>query len=111
MKKNVTKQEQKEQEQDEIDSYDNYEKYNNIINTMYDDTENKQNIKNTNNTEIKKKECHNGQWCEDCKTDNIIEDASHGIFVCKNCGQVVSNLLDIHLEWTQFGDGDKKDNE
>jgi transcription initiation factor TFIIB len=85
-------------DEDEIDSYDNYEKYNNMIDMIYND-----------NKVEKKKDYHNGPWCNDCKTDNIIEDTSHGILVCKNCGQVVSNLLDIQPEWAQFGDGEKKD--
>ena len=84
--------------EDEFDSYDDYEKYNNMIDMMYND-----------NKAEKKKDFHNGPWCDDCQTDNIIEDTSHGILVCKNCGQVVSNLLDIQPEWTQFADGDKKD--
>jgi transcription initiation factor TFIIIB Brf1 subunit/transcription initiation factor TFIIB len=87
-----------EAEEDDFDSYDNYEKYNNMIDMIYSE-----------NKVEKKKDFHNGPWCEDCQTDNIIEDTSHGILVCKNCGQVVSNLLDIQPEWTQFADGDKKD--
>lgn len=87
-----------EVEEDDFDSYDNYEKYNSMIDMMYSE-----------NKVEKKKDFHNGPWCDDCKTDNIIEDTSHGILVCKNCGQVVSNLLDTHPEWKQFTDGDKKD--
>jgi transcription initiation factor TFIIIB Brf1 subunit/transcription initiation factor TFIIB len=87
-----------QEEENEFDSYDNYEKYNQMIDMMYADTE----PKNT-------KEIHNGPWCDDCQNDDIIEDTSHGILVCKNCGQVVSNLLDTQPEWTQFADGDKKE--
>jgi transcription initiation factor TFIIB len=86
-----------EPEEDEFDSYDNYEKYNHMIDMMY--SEKKQ----------EKKPLKHGPWCNDCQTDNIIEDTSHGILVCRNCGQVISNLLDIHPEWTQYADGDKKD--
>jgi transcription initiation factor TFIIB len=90
--------EYEDEEDDEFDSYDNYEKYNNMIDIMYGDT--------IINEEI---DLHNGPWCNDCENDDIIEDTSHGILVCKNCGQVVSNLLDTQPEWTQFADGDKKD--
>lgn len=92
-----------EQEEDnEFDSFDNYEKYNNMIDIMYADT--------NKNEKKEKKEIHGGPWCNDCQNDDIIEDTSHGILVCKNCGQVVSNLLDTQPEWSNFADGDKKDN-
>jgi transcription initiation factor TFIIB len=83
-------------EDNEFDSYENYEKYNNMIDMMYADSNNNDKL-------------HDGPWCDDCQMDDIIEDTSHGILVCKNCGQVVSNLLDTLPEWTQFADGDKKD--
>ena len=47
--------------------------------------------------------------CEDCGSDEIIEDTSHGILVCTNCGQVVSSLMDCGAEWTQYNDDNKKD--
>jgi transcription initiation factor TFIIB len=47
--------------------------------------------------------------CEECGSDNIIEDTSHGILVCTNCGQVVSSLMDCGAEWTQYNDDNKKD--
>jgi len=48
-------------------------------------------------------------FCEECGNDNIIEDTSHGILVCTNCGQVVSSLMDCGAEWTQYNDDNKKD--
>jgi transcription initiation factor TFIIIB Brf1 subunit/transcription initiation factor TFIIB len=83
------------EEQDEFDSYDNYEKYNNMLDMMY--------------SEPNVREVHKVAWCNDCKSDDIIEDSSQGILVCKNCGRVVSNLLDTNPEWTQYADGDKKE--
>ena len=80
----------------DFDSYDNYELYTNMIDMIYGEN---------NETKIK----HNGSWCENCQDDDVIEDTSHGIVVCKNCGQVVSNLLDTNPDWGHFGDGDKKD--
>ena len=47
--------------------------------------------------------------CDDCKSDKIIEDTSHGIMVCTNCGQVISNLMDYGAEWSQYFDDNKKD--
>ncbi len=87
-------------ENEEFDSYDNYEKYNNMIELIYKDE--KEDKKNRNDK-------YKGRWCDNCNNDDIIEDTSQGILVCKNCGLVTSNLLDIQPEWTQFGDGDKKD--
>ena len=87
-----------EQDDNEFDSFDNYEKYNSMIDIIY------------GNSNDKKKEIkHNIFWCEACQNDDTIEDTSHGILVCKNCGQVISNLLDTNPDWHQFGDGDKKD--
>lgn len=47
--------------------------------------------------------------CDECGSDEIIEDTSHGILVCTNCGQVVSSLMDCGAEWTQYNDDNKKD--
>lgn len=82
-------------EQEELDSYDNYEKYSKMVDIIYNDKEEK----------IK----HDSHWCNDCNTDDIIEDLSHGILICKNCGSVVSNMLDTNAEWYQFGDNEKKE--
>lgn len=48
-------------------------------------------------------------FCEECGNDNIIEDTSLGILVCKTCGQVIANLMDCGAEWTQYNDDNKKD--
>lgn len=45
--------------------------------------------------------------CESCGSDEIVEDYSQGIMVCKNCGQVLENILDSFPEWKQFEDDDK----
>ena len=55
-------------------------------------------------TTAKKKIC-----CEDCGGEDIIEDTSLGILVCKSCGQVIANLMDCGAEWTQYNDDNKKD--
>lgn len=82
----------------DFDSFENYEKYNNMIDMIYE-----------NNDEKKKEIKHNIFWCESCQNDDTIEDTAHGILVCKNCGKVISNLLDTNPDWYQMGDGDKKE--
>lgn len=71
-------------------------------------------IDNLNNykkdVEKKNKESNRKKmFCEDCSSDDIIEDTSQGILVCKNCGQVISMLVDVGAEWTQYADDHKKD--
>jgi len=63
-------------------------------------------INNINDKIIKKKK---KIYCESCNNDDIIEDTSHGILVCKSCGQVIENLMDLGAEWTQYNDDNKKD--
>ncbi len=66
------------------------------------------------NDEIKvnKKQCQNkNNICSNCNSiDNIIEDFSSGIVVCKNCGQVLDNIIDSNPEWRSFEDDNKPDN-
>ncbi|AYV78736.1 MAG: transcription initiation factor IIB [Edafosvirus sp.] len=46
--------------------------------------------------------------CPNCNTaDNIIDDSSAGISVCKKCGQVIGSLMDSNPEWRQFDDDTK----
>jgi transcription initiation factor TFIIB len=48
--------------------------------------------------------------CTTCDSkDNIIEDFSLGIVVCKNCGQVLDNIIDSNPEWRSFEDDNKGD--
>jgi len=79
-----------------------YEKYNNLIDSMYKDEN--EIIEIDTNKKNKKR-----IYCNDCQSDDIVEDTSHGIIVCKNCGQILSNLLDSNPEWTQYNDDNKKD--
>lgn len=79
-----------------------YEKYNNLIDSMYKDEN--EIIEIDKNKKNKKR-----IYCNDCQSDDIVEDTSHGIIVCKNCGQILSNLLDSNPEWTQYNDDNKKD--
>ena len=82
----------------EFDSLDleDYEKYNILMDSIYE---------NEDNLNIKKKRL----YCYSCNNDNLVEDTSQGIIVCKECGQVISNLLDSNPEWTQYNDDNKKD--
>lgn len=68
---------------------------------------------NKNNNKIFKNKKKNKKnkiiQCEECGDDNIIEDTSLGILVCRNCGQVASGLIDSGAEWSQYNDDNKKD--
>jgi transcription initiation factor TFIIIB Brf1 subunit/transcription initiation factor TFIIB len=49
--------------------------------------------------------------CQNCdNADNIIEDFSLGIIVCKKCGQVLDNIIDSNPEWRSFEDDTKGNN-
>ncbi len=72
----------------------------------YDNNSNNSNNNNINNTKKKNKK---KIFCESCNNDDLVEDTSHGILVCKTCGQVVANLMDSGAEWTQYNDDNKKD--
>lgn len=82
---------------DNIDLQD-YDKYSKLMESMY--------IEDIiiDNKKIKKK-----AYCDDCNSDDIVQDTAQGILVCKSCGQVVANLMDSGAEWTQYNDDNKKD--
>ena len=105
---------------DDIYNDDVIKKINLAPNDMVNDTTNNFNIdyndyiknNNKNNDKIYGHKNYNNKkriLCEECESDNIIEDTSHGIMVCTNCGQVVSSLMDCGAEWTQYNDDNKKD--
>jgi transcription initiation factor TFIIB len=87
--------------------------YNNNFNIEYNDyiTNNTKTNNINKNKNIKNKNIKNKKkiFCDECNSDNIIEDTSHGILVCANCGQVISSLMDCGAEWTQYNDDNKKD--
>lgn len=82
----------------EFDSFDleDYKKYNNLMELIYED----------DSKFINK---NKRLYCYNCNNDDLVEDTSHGIIVCRECGQVLSNLLDSNPEWTQYNDDNKKD--
>ena len=52
---------------------------------------------------------NSNNFCSECKTsDNIVEDNTQGIMVCKSCGNVVANIMDENPEWRQYGGDDSK---
>ena len=51
----------------------------------------------------------NTLWCDNCNNNDIIEDTSLGIYVCKTCGIVLNTILDSNPEWRQYDDDNKKD--
>ena len=92
--KSSTKNKTKDEDNNE---YQDYDKYTKLMDSIYEEEDEK--IKKN-----KKK-----AYCEDCNSDDIVEDTSQGILVCKGCGQVVANLMDSGAEWTQYNDDNKKD--
>lgn len=103
------------------DNY-NIEDYEKMIESMYNDNpidnndsnsdDNKyenNNNRNMNGYYEKKVNKKKKIFCESCNNDDLVEDTSHGILVCKSCGQVVANLMDSGAEWTQYNDDNKKD--
>jgi transcription initiation factor TFIIB len=70
-------------------------------------------LDNESNEETKVNNKHtqsNISKCTNCDSkDNIIEDFSLGIVVCKNCGQVLDNIIDSNPEWRSFEDDNKGD--
>jgi transcription initiation factor TFIIB len=114
-------------EDDESNNY-NIQDYEKMMESIYNDNS-IDNIDNSNsddsNTDDNKYEqsCNknmNGYYekkinnkkkksCESCNNDDLVEDTSQGILVCKTCGQVVANLMDCGAEWTQYNDDNKKD--
>jgi transcription initiation factor TFIIB len=60
---------------------------------------------------VNKKQSQNkNNMCSNCNSnENIIEDFSLGIVVCKNCGQVLDSIIDANPEWRSFEDDNKGD--
>ncbi len=80
-------------------------------NIDFDDLESDTNIE----TKVNRKHSHNNtkkkSVCQNCDSaDNIIEDFSLGIIVCKTCGQVLDNIIDSNPEWRSFEDDPKGNN-
>jgi transcription initiation factor TFIIIB Brf1 subunit/transcription initiation factor TFIIB len=84
---------------DNIDIND-FEKYNNLMDSMYG---------NEILSGVNIKDRKRVMFCDNCQDDDVVEDTSHGIVVCKKCGQIISTLLDSNPEWTQYNDDNKKD--
>lgn len=105
--------------EDDTNEY-NIQDYEKMIELMYDDTPDEldnyssdsnkyENNSNENINKIKMSKSKKKLYCESCNNDDLVEDTSHGILVCKTCGQVVANLMDSGAEWTQYNDDNKKD--
>ena len=60
---------------------------------------------------VNKKQSQNkNNMCSNCNSnENIIEDFSLGIVVCKNCGQVLDSIIDANPEWRSFEDDNNVD--
>lgn len=64
-------------------------------------------ILNGSNEVNNQKKGNTSAMCPTCEKDDVIEDYSQGILVCRNCGRVLENILDYNPEWKQFEDDDK----
>lgn len=47
-------------------------------------------------------------YCEKCDNDNVIEDSSNGNFVCKDCGNVTSTMINFGSDYNNYNDGKKE---
>jgi transcription initiation factor TFIIB len=47
-------------------------------------------------------------YCDNCKNDNVIEDASGGIIVCRDCGDVKSKIINFGSDHNNYNDGKKE---
>ncbi|AYV81633.1 MAG: transcription initiation factor IIB [Harvfovirus sp.] len=45
--------------------------------------------------------------CPTCTKSDIVKDTLHAFLVCKNCGQVIGNIVSQNPEWRQFDDDNK----
>ena len=95
-----------------MDSYNNSFK-NSDLRDMFDNID-FDNLDEDSNEGIKvnREHSHNkNNICTNCNNnENIIEDFSLGIIVCKNCGQVLDSIIDANPEWRSFEDDNKGDN-
>ena len=95
-----------------MDSYNNSFK-NSDLRDMFDNID-FDNLDEDSNEGIKVNRGHShnkNNICTNCNNnENIIEDFSLGIIVCKNCGQVLDSIIDANPEWRSFEDDNKGDN-
>lgn len=93
-------------------SFQQYNNFNNVDLTKYfedidfDDVNNSKDTK-VNNYVEKRVGTKIVPSCGTCKDSEILNDYSHGIIVCTNCGQVLDSILDYNPEWKQYDDDDK----
>src|SRR3989344_4740982 len=40
--------------------------------------------------------------CINCKKDIFVEDYKNGVIICKNCGQVINEIIDVNPEWKSY---------
>lgn len=49
----------------------------------------------------------NKAGCQNCASEELVEDFAQGILVCTSCGQVVDNIIDRNPEWRNYDDDGK----
>ena len=82
--------------------------YKNNYNIEYDDFIINNDKNNNKIYSYKNKNNNKKIFCDDCGSENIIDDISQGIRVCANCGQIISNLINCGAEWSQYNNDDNK---
>ena len=46
--------------------------------------------------------------CKYCDSDELINDDSNGIIICKDCGRILDKIIDSGAEWRYYGVDDSK---
>jgi transcription initiation factor TFIIIB Brf1 subunit/transcription initiation factor TFIIB len=89
-------------DQYEINNNNDNNKYNNKYNNDNNYNNNKYNDNDDNNKNKVEK------YCEDCQTNNIIEDVANASIICMDCGKILNLLLDTNAEWLNINEEGKK---
>ena len=74
----------------------------NILNELKKETETNINIKVPKEEENN----HDDENCKDCKSNDIIQ--KDGRYICRNCGNIFSCIIDDAQEWRYYGQYDNK---
>ena len=51
---------------------------------------------------------YNENNCNYCQSENLVNDESNGIVICKDCGRILDKIIDSGAEWRYYGVDDSK---
>lgn len=89
---------------DDIENFDNDDLFELLDQINYDET-----TKDEDDDESQKPDKLN--FCDNCNSfDNVVEDNTEGIVLCKNCGTILGDLMDKNPEWRDYGNDGKASN-